>query len=124
MAHGLLSERAELESLFDDLAHELADGWLNDAAAPFWPVGARYVDAAVVYEREGLSVRAPDPEIVFVMKLYRADPQDREDLIDLWPLCRFDEPADATDAFRNAYPHAPDDPHLTDFIAAVAADAG
>ena len=57
------------------------------------------------------------------MKLYRADPQDREDLVSLWSLCRFGDADEAADRFRRAYPHAPDDPHLGAFIAQVALDA-
>jgi hypothetical protein len=70
-----------------------------------------------------LVVRTPSPEIVFVMKLYRADPQDREDLISLWPLCSFTDPDNAVAAFRNAYPHAPEDEYLTRYIDQVAHDA-
>ena len=175
MAGGLLQDRGELESLFDELAEELArlstsvdvvmvggawmlwhaqrastrdvdsarrfdtdlhdavdrvgarhdlrQGWLNDAAAMFWPSEASYDDCEIVYERHALVVRTPDPEIIFVMKLYRADPQDREDLVTLWPLCSFATPDDAAHGFRRAYPHAPEDEHLPDYIAEVARDA-
>ncbi|MGD2061449.1 MAG: hypothetical protein PVF87_11320 [Acidimicrobiia bacterium] len=57
------------------------------------------------------------------MKLYRADPQDREDLVSLWPLCAFSDPEAAAAAFRNAYPHSPEDEYLADYIADVAGDA-
>ena len=67
--------------------HDLAEDWLNDHAAAFWPNGARYDECTVVYQHEHLIVRTPAPEVIFVMKLYRADPQDREDLISLWPMC-------------------------------------
>jgi hypothetical protein len=104
--------------------HDLGRGWLNDAAAAFWPSGAGYDDCTIVYESATLVVRTPAPEVVFVMKLYRADPQDREDLVSLWPLCDFGGPAEAAEAFRRAYPHAPDDDHLAEYIAEVARDAG
>jgi hypothetical protein len=175
MAHELLSDREELETIFDELAeeltrlaattdvvmvggawmlwhaqrasthdvdsarrfetdvsdaialvgarHDMRRDWLNDAAAGFWPSGARYDDCTVVYERGGLVVRTPSPEVIFVMKLYRAHPQDREDLVALWPLCRFGEPEKAADAFRSAYPHAPEDDYLVSYIAEVARDA-
>jgi hypothetical protein len=103
--------------------HDLRPGWLNDAAAPYWPAGASYHDCEVVYERDSLVVRTPDPEVIFVMKLYRADPQDREDLVNLWPLCPFAIPAEALDAFMNAYPHAPEDEYLGVYLADVARDA-
>ena len=68
-------------------------------------------------------VRTPPAEVIFVMKLYRADPQDREDLLTLWPTCRFTDPTDAADAFWRAYPHAPADKHLADYIADIAREA-
>lgn len=61
--------------------HDLQPGWLNDSAAAFWPAGASFGDCQIVYERDALVVRAPAPEVLFVMKLYRADPQDREDMV-------------------------------------------
>lgn len=175
MARGLITNRSELESLFDELAeelarlgtsaevvmvggawmlwnarrastrdvdsarsldddlseavdrvgarHELRRGWLNDVAAMFWPSNASYDDCEIVYQHDALLVRTPDPDVIFVMKLYRADPQDREDLVTLWPLCKFADPEVATQAFRLAYPHAPGDDHLPSYIAEVAADA-
>jgi hypothetical protein len=103
--------------------HDLRSGWLNDAAAAFWPAGASMEDAAVVYERESLVVRAPAPEVVFVMKLYRADPQDREDMVLLWPMCAFTSPEAAVEAFEAVYPHAPEDEHLVEYLRAIAQDA-
>lgn len=175
MARGLLSDRSELEVLFEELAEELArlssstevvmvggswmlwhahrastrdvdsarrfdtdvsgavdlvgsrrnlrEGWLNDHAAAFWPSGANYDDCTTVFEHDALVVRTPSPDVIFIMKLYRADPQDREDLITLWPICNFRGPTEAADAFRNAYPHAPDDKHLADYITEIANDA-
>jgi hypothetical protein len=60
------------------------------------------------------------PNQVFLMKLYRIGAQDYEDLIKLWPLCGFASPAEAAARFTDAYPHAPDDPHLVSMIAEVA----
>ncbi len=115
----------ELDSAIRKVAerHDLSNRWLNDTAAGFWPSNASYEDCEVVYQHPSLEVRAPDPEVIFVMKLYRADPQDREDLVSLWPVCRFGDPEAAVAAFRNAYPHAPEDEHLADYIADVARDA-
>lgn len=103
--------------------HDLQSGWLNDHAAAFWPNGASYNDCDVVFEREGLTVRTPSADVIFVMKLYRAQPQDREDLITLWPLCSFTDADDAARAFCDAYPHAPDDEHLASYIAEVVREA-
>ncbi len=175
MAGGLLSDRAELESVFEDLAaelrrlglhadvvmvggawllwyrqraatrdvdtarrltadlsdavanvgtrHDLSPDWLNDRAAGFWPTGVSFDTCEVVFERSGLVVRAPSADVVFVMKLYRSDPQDREDMVSLWPLCGFTSPDDAARAFRRSYPHAPEDEHLAGYIAEIADDA-
>lgn len=104
--------------------HGLAEGWLNDSAARFWPSGASLEDdCEVVFDRDRLVVRTPTPEIVFVMKLYRADPLDREDMVNLWPLCDFATPESAVEAFRRGYPHAPEDEHLADFVGDIARDA-
>jgi hypothetical protein len=103
--------------------HELAQRWLNDAAAAFWPAGASHDDCEIVYRRDTLVVRTPPPEIIFVMKLYRSDPQDREDMVDIWPMCSFESPDDAARAFRNAYPHAPEDEYLASYIAYIERDA-
>lgn len=102
--------------------HDLRSGWLNDAAAAFWPSGASYDDCQVVYQHQVLVVPTPHPDVIFVMKLYRADPQDREDLVTLWPLCNFTNPDEAAHAFRLAYPHAPDDEYLVMYISEVATD--
>lgn len=175
MSPGLIEDRAELETLFDELAHELSmvgistqvvmvggawmlwrdlrsstrdvdsaltiepavetavltiaerrhlsNGWLNDSAAAFWPSNASYADCEVVYQHPNLEVRTPDPEVILLMKLYRADPQDREDLVSLWPLCRFRDSKAVAALFRDAYPHAPKDDYLADYIDDVADDA-
>ena len=103
--------------------HDLADDWLNDRAAMFWPADADFADCEVVLETGGLIVKVPHARVVFVMKLYRALPQDYEDMVLLWPSCGFVDPADAADAFGRAYPHAPDDEHLNDYIEGIAAES-
>lgn len=103
--------------------HDLSKQWLNDSAAPFWPSTAHYEDCEVVYQQPALEVRVPGPEVIFVMKLYRADPQDRDDLVSLWPLCDFAAPLAAAQAFQDSYPHAPEDEFLPDYIADVAREA-
>lgn len=54
------------------------------------------------------------------MKLYRVDAQDYEDMIVMWPHCRFTSPAHAAARFHEAFPHAPDDPGLVGMIADIA----
>jgi Nucleotidyltransferase of unknown function (DUF6036) len=103
--------------------HDLRRGWLNDAAAGFWPTGYSYDECEVVYEQDSLVVRTPPPEVIFVMKLYRADPQDREDMVLLWPMCSFSSPEDAVEAFDAAYPHAPEDEYLVEYVREIAEHA-
>ena len=115
---------SDLKQAVDRVAarHNLPQGWVNDAAAPFWPSTASYEECELVYQHRALEVRSPSPNVIFVMKLYRADPQDREDLVILWPLCDFSGADDAARAFRLAYPHAPQDEYLADYVADVAHD--
>ncbi len=58
------------------------------------------------------------------MKLYRGDPQDREDMILLWPLCGFADEVVAAEAYAAAYPHAPEDEFMSSYISAIATEAG
>lgn len=103
--------------------HGLARDWLNDHATGFWPTSASYEDCSVAYQTGGLTVRVPPPQVIFVMKLYRSSPQDYEDMVTIWPACGFADPDSAAEAFRSAYPHAPDDEFLTNHIAGIAAEA-
>ena len=103
--------------------HDLQRGWLNDAAASFWPAGMSYDACEVVLQQDGLVVRTPPADVIFTMKLYRSDPQDREDMILLWPMCSFRTPREAVDAYWAAYPHAPEDEYLEDHVAAIASEA-
>ena len=89
--------------------HDLRKGWLNDAAAAFWPSGVSYESCATVFDLEALIVSTPNADVIFVMKLLGADPQDREDLVTLWPLCTFSGPSEAADAFKDAYGWPPAD---------------
>ena len=103
--------------------HDLGRRWLNDSAAAFWPAGASFDDCQVVYERDALVVRTPPPDVLFVMKLYRADPQDREDMVLLWPMCTYATAEEAVEAFTGGYPHAPEDEHLVDYVRDIATDS-
>lgn len=60
---------------------------------------------------------------VFLMKLYRLDAQDYQDLVKIWPLCTFESPDQVARQFHEAYPHAPEDPHLAALIQKIAGEA-
>lgn len=104
--------------------HDLGEDWLNDRAAMFWPADADYGACTTAHVTGGLTVKVPPARAIFVMKLYRAHPQDYEDMVSLWPDCGFAGPGAAAAAFRRAYPHAPDDEFLADYIAGIAHEAG
>ena len=54
------------------------------------------------------------------MKVEAARTRDFDDLVALWPRCGFDSAQQAADEYRLAYPDAPDDPYLTDWIMGIA----
>lgn len=58
------------------------------------------------------------------MKMYRADTNDRADMVTIWPQTSSRSAQEVVDAFFAAYPHAPDDPHLDHFVIEVASRAG
>ena len=95
---------------------ELETTWLNDNAAPFWPLGESFADTTTVFESDAFVVRVPSARVIFLMKLYRGLPPDVEDMIKLWPLTEFANADAAAAAFFEAYPHAPPDPHMANFI--------
>jgi len=102
----------------------MAPDWLNDRAAGFWPVGVDRDQVEAVLDEPGLRVCVPPASVVFVMKLYRGHAQDYEDMVSIWPMCEFDGPEAAVDAFWSGYPHALDDPHLLELVSRIAAESG
>lgn len=105
-------------------AHDLPPRWLNDNAAMFLPATFERDDCDVLMDHPRLLVLGAPLEVVFVMKMYRADPNDQADMVAIWPQTRFRSAQEVVDAFFAAYPHAPDDPHLDQFVIEVASRAG
>lgn len=95
---------------------DLDADWLNDRAQAFVPAAFDIGSCEVAFEREHLRVLVPPPETIFVMKLYRASPQDVEDMALLWRRCSFTSPEDAVEQFEVSYPHAPEDPYLANLV--------
>lgn len=114
-----LSDHLTIASRHVASRHDLAEDWVNDGAAMFWPADADYADCTTVHISGGLTVKIPPAEVMFVMKLYRANAQDHEDMVSLWQHCSFADPDSAAEAFRRAYPHAPDDEFLSNYIAEI-----
>ena len=94
--------------------------WLNDAAAPYAPRGLSVEICEVMYEHPRLLVVGPPADFVFLMKLYAARAPDYDDMVALWPRCGFSGAAEASKRFATAYPQAPTDPHMAEFIERIA----
>lgn len=94
--------------------------WLNDRAAGFAPVGLDEDRCEVFYEHPRLRVLGPPVDYVFLMKLYAArGGPDHDDMVALWPRCSFTSADDAATRFADAYPYAPSDPHLAEYITEI-----
>jgi transcriptional regulator with XRE-family HTH domain len=105
-------------------AHDLPASWLNDNAAMFLPATFERNDCDVLIDHPRLLVLGAPLKVVFAMKMYRADPNDQADMVTIWPQTGFRSAQEVADAFFAAYPHAPNDPHLDQFVIEVASRAG
>ena len=94
----------------------LSPKWLNDLAAGFRPAGLSSTNCSPILEHRALTVLAPSPDWVFLMKLYAARTVDYDDMVVLWPLCRFESAEDAVRRYWDAYPNAPEDQYLIDYV--------
>lgn len=106
--------------------HGLEPDWLNDRAAPFLPATFDLGACAVLLDHSQLLVLGASLRDVFLMKLYRADPNDIADCQRIWPALAeaFQSAADVAAAFHEAFPQAPDDEFLAEFIVEFLARAG
>lgn len=114
--------RRAVESVAAD--HDLEPGWLNSNAAMFLPATFEVEACDVLMEHPRLLVLGAPLRVVFVMKMYRADPNDQADMVAMWNQTGFATAREVVDAYFAAYPHAPEDPHLAMFVVEVAARAG
>lgn len=104
--------------------HDLASDWLNANAAAFLPATFNPDACELLLDAPRLVVLGAPLRDVFLMKLYRADPNDVADLIALWPHVGFANAGAVVDAFTAAYPHAPSDEHLDQLVIEIAYRAG
>jgi hypothetical protein len=102
---------------------DLHPNWLNDKAAGYAPPGLTEEMCDVLYEHPSLRVLGPPADYVFLMKLLAARVSDFDDMIALWPRCTFRSPEEAVQRFVAAYPHAPEDPDLAEYVGRIAAAA-
>jgi len=103
--------------------HDLAPRWLNDSAAAYWPLTLDESDCDVLLDHRGLLVLGAPYRAVFLMKLLAARAADYDDLVRLWPRCGFGSPAEAAAEMYAAFPAAPDDPFLAEFVQRIADSA-
>lgn len=106
--------------------HGLAANWLNDHAAPFSPVTLEVDACELFFEHPRLRVLGAPLCDVFLMKLYRADPNDLADMQVIWPQIadQFPSAAAVVAAYQAAFPLAHHDEHLGAFIVELLAAAG
>jgi hypothetical protein len=134
--HGLRDSTEDVDSirLLDDelrsavasvaADHDLPSDWLNADAAIFSPATLDQDACEVLLDHPRLLVLGAPMRDVFVMKMYRALPNDVADMIRMWPLIGFTSAQQAVDAYFQAYPHAPTDDHLDQYVTDIAARAG
>jgi len=104
--------------------HGFEADWLNDRAAMYLPQGLVEEACEVLLEHPRLRVLGPPSDYVFVMKLYAArGGVDHDDMVRLWPRCTFTTPDEAVALYWEAYPHAPYDESLADYVAQIASEA-
>jgi Nucleotidyltransferase of unknown function (DUF6036) len=116
---------AELKEAVATVAarYGLSPRWLNDAALPFLPANFDKSQCNPILSHLRLVVLGVPLEQIFLMKLYGARTRDIEDLIAIWPSCQFESPNQVANLFRDAYPHAPEDEFLAQFIVEISQSA-
>lgn len=94
----------------------LNEDWLNNRAQGFAPSTLRSTDCTKLFSAGRLSIWSPPLSQIFLMKLYRSDAQDLEDMVNLWPQCDFASANAVVDMFYAAYPHALPDEFLIEHV--------
>lgn len=97
----------------------MAPRWLNDSASGFRPSGFDPTTCDVLLERDTLVVIGAPANQIFLMKLNAARATDTADLRAIWPLCTFESPEAAVEAFYEAYPLEGRDEYYADFVHAI-----
>lgn len=117
---------AELRAAVEIVAaeHDLAMDWLNAQAAQFKPQTFQLEECDILLEHPRLLVLGAPLRQVFIMKMYRADPPDQDDMVTMWPHIGFATAHEAVSLFYEAYPHLEEDPHLDEFVITIARRAG
>jgi hypothetical protein len=106
------------------LDHDLEPDWLNANAAMFTPATFDPDGCATLLDRPRLLVLGAPMRDLFLMKLHRSDPNDVADMIVIWPTAGFTTARQVVDAYYRAYPLAPSDEFLGEYVMDIAARAG
>ena len=116
----------ELQSAIASVAadHDLSPDWLNADAVMFIPATLDPDSCDVLLDHHRLLVLGAPMREVFAMKMYRSLPNDVADMIAMWPLIGFTNAQQVVEAYFAAYPHAPADEHLDQYVIDIAARAG
>lgn len=78
------------------------------------------VDPDPILTTKTLLVFTATADAVFLMKLFAARPQDRDDLVALWPHCTFGSAQAAAEACNDAYEFLRrPDKYLADYVANI-----
>jgi hypothetical protein len=86
--------------------HGLPADWLNDSVKGFLP--GEDLDATVLFDRAGLSVRVASPGYLFAMKVLAARVErDEDDIRILYQLSGFSSVDEAMAHVERLYPHRP-----------------
>jgi hypothetical protein len=97
--------------------HQLTPDWLNARAAAFRPKTLDEADCDVWLKQGRLLVLAAPIDQVFLMKLHSTRSTDHADLVLAWPHTSFETAEDVVATYWRAFPEAPEDEYLTDYVA-------
>jgi hypothetical protein len=103
--------------------HGLAPAWVNDSSAGFFPQTLRESDCDVILNLPRLLVLGSPLRQVFIMKMFAARDRDQDDLVAMWPRLGL-TPEEVVAEYWEAYPAAPEDEFLIDWIRGIADRAG
>lgn len=103
--------------------HDLAPDWLNAKAVSFRPATLDDASCEVILEHGRLLVLAAPVDQVFLVKLNSNRSTDQADLVLAWPHTSFETAEDVVDAYWEAFPAAPEDEYLADYVESIISEA-
>lgn len=101
----------------------LAHNWLNARATAFRPATLDESECEEILSHGRLVVLAAPIDQVFLMKLHSSRARDQEDLVLAWPQTSFKDVQDVVAAYHLAYPEAPRDEFLGQYVETIIKEA-